>query len=78
MAACTEVYEHPLGQTCTVAAWAGAAPIALLDREMPRLLAAPELANDRITLFRVWKDRGSKAAAANFAKAHPELGLAPP
>lgn len=60
-----------------LARWARAAPVALLDREMPRLLAAPAASDDRNALFRVWLQRGTKGLAASFAQAHPELALPP-
>ena len=58
--------------------WSRSAPAGLLNREMPRLLSDPDVAAERNTLFRVWKDRGTKGAAASFAQAHPELGITPP
>jgi O-antigen ligase len=57
--------------------WARSAPASLLDREMPRLLSAAAEVDGRKELFKIWQKRGSWQAAANFARIHPGLGLAP-
>ena len=57
------------------AQWALAAPPALLDRELPRLIPTQTTLDQRLALFGAWSRRGSKEIAANFAKANPELGL---
>jgi hypothetical protein len=58
-----------------LAMWAGSAPVAMLDREMPRLLSFDSPVEARKPLFETWRKRGSGKAAADFAKSHPELGL---
>ena len=55
--------------------WARAAPAALLDRDMPRLLPTVTGSVERTAIFQIWKGRGSKGSAASFAQDHPELGL---
>ncbi len=55
--------------------WAGSAPVAMLDREMPRLLASDSPSEARKPLFETWRKRGSGKLAADFARSHPELGL---
>ena len=57
--------------------WTRAAPASLLDREMPRLLSAAVATDTRKALFAIWQKRGSKGSAADFAKNHPQLDLAP-
>ena len=66
------------GDSSLVVLWARSAPVILLDREMPRLLAAANEASVRQSLFQIWEKRGSKDAASNFGKNHPELDLPPP
>ena len=65
------------GDSSLVVLWARSAPVILLDREMPRLLAAANGASVRQSLFQIWEKRGSKDAASNFGKNHPELDLPP-
>jgi len=58
--------------------WARSAPMVLLDRAMPRLLPGLAGAEERVSLFKAWKDRGGqKGEAAGFAQDHPELELSP-
>ena len=66
------------GKPKLLAEWAGSVPPALLDRELPRLLAATENSGDRKALHQIWKKRGTKGTAAEFAASHPELDLNPP
>lgn len=58
--------------------WARSAPAGLLDREMPRMLADSASPAARVPLFGIWKSRGSKDAASNFARSRPDLGLSSP
>ena len=58
--------------------WARSAPTNLLDREMPRLLSAAGGGPVRKQLFQTWEKRGSKDAAAAFAKTYPAFELASP
>jgi hypothetical protein len=57
--------------------WARTAPANLLDHEMPRLLPAAVGTDSRTALFAIWEKRGNKDSVADFARNHPELGLAP-
>ena len=66
------------GDAALLVLWARSAPVSLLDREMPQLLSNPRSAAARKALFQIWAKRGSKDAAPNFAKDHPELELSPP
>ncbi len=70
--------ELAAGDAALLVLWARSAPVNLLDREMPRLLSAASGAAARKSLFLIWQKRGSKDAATNFAKDHPELDLSPP
>ena len=74
----TAALELAAGKPALLVMWAGSAPTASVDRELPRLLADLGDRGERQTLFQTWKSRGSKDAAANFAREHPELELAPP
>jgi len=71
----TAALELAGGESSLLMIWARSVPLSLLDREMPRLLSA---AVARKSLFQIWEKRGSKDAAADFAKKHPELDLSPP
>ncbi|MES2922372.1 MAG: O-antigen ligase family protein [Verrucomicrobiota bacterium] len=66
------------GNASLLGIWARSAPVNLLDREMPRLLSSASGEAVRKSLFQIWEKRGSKDRAADFAKSHPELNLAPP
>ena len=71
----TAALELAGGDSALIVQWARSAKVNLLDREMPRLLAAAGGTTLRQPLFQIWEKRGSKDAAVNFAKDHPELKL---
>lgn len=55
--------------------WAQLAPALLLDREMPRLILLLEKPDSQLALFQIWRTRGTRETAVQFATAHPELAL---
>ncbi|MEI6177074.1 MAG: O-antigen ligase family protein [Verrucomicrobiota bacterium] len=73
----TVALELATGKPPLLLIWARSAPAALVDREMPRLLAESDVPAERTALFQAWKTYGSKGAAADFAREHPELEPAP-